>query len=228
MKAIILAAGEGTRLRPFTDVTPKPLLLVNEIPILIHTIQSLPGNVSEVFVVIQEKHKNIFIDTFASYPIKTPYTFLFQDEVLKGTFFAVSTALPYLMFDEYILVLNGDDLYTKDTLTRLLANNFPVYLLQYKKLSARYRTCDLDMYNKKILNFRKQTEGEVDQVAVPCFTGASVLPVDLFTKEPVYQGGEASAPASLFAHYASVFYELCDDWVQINTCEDLENAQKEV
>jgi NDP-sugar pyrophosphorylase family protein len=227
MKAIILAAGEGTRLRPFTDTIPKPLLPVGEIPILIRTMQSLPEAISEVFLVIQEKHKDVFVETCALYPIEIPYTFLFQDEVAKGTFFAISTALPYLMFDEYILVLNGDDLYTKDTLTRLLTNTFPSYLLQYKKLGSRYRTCDIDEKSKTITNFRKQTETEIDAVEVPCFTGASVLPVELFAKEPVYQGGEASAPASLFEHYPDVSYELCTDWVQINTVEELAEAQKE-
>jgi NDP-sugar pyrophosphorylase family protein len=227
MKAIILAAGEGTRLRPFTDTIPKPLLPVREIPLLIRTMQSLPETISEVFIVIKEKHKDIFIETCARYPIETPYTFLFQDEVAKGTFFAISTALPYLMFDEYILVLNGDDLYTKATLMRLLANNFPAYLLQHKKLSPRYRTCDIDEKTKIITTFRKQTDKEIDTIEVPCFTGASVLPVELFTKEPVYQGGEASAPASLFKYYSDVSYELCSDWVQINTVEELAEAQKE-
>lgn len=225
MKAIILAAGEGTRLRPLTDTIPKPLLPIGEIPLSIRTLQALPENISEVFIVIQEKHKDIFIETFAAYPLQIPYTFLFQDEAAKGTFFAISTALPYLMFDEYVLVLNGDDLYTKDTLTRLLASHFPVYLLQYKKLSARYRTCDLDEHCKKILNFRKQSELEIETLEVPCFTGASVLPVELFTKDPVYQGDEASAPASLFEYYTNISYELCTDWLQINTIEELQEAQ---
>lgn len=225
MKAIILAAGEGTRLKPLTDITPKPLLPIDGIPLSVRTLQALPENISEVFIVIQEKHKDIFIETFAAYPLEIPYTFLFQDEVLKGTFFAISTALPYLMFDQYVLVLNGDDVYTKDTLVRLLANDFPAYLLQYKKLSARYRTCDIDQQCKKILNFRKQSELEIEKLEVPCFTGASVLPVELFTKEPVYQGGEASAPASLFEYYSDISYELCTDWLQINTMEELEKAR---
>lgn len=40
-RAIILAAGRGTRLRPYTNMTPKPLLPVNGMPIIEHIILAL-------------------------------------------------------------------------------------------------------------------------------------------------------------------------------------------
>jgi mannose-1-phosphate guanylyltransferase/phosphomannomutase len=41
MKAIIVAGGEGKRLRPLTESTPKPMILVGGIPLLEHTIMLL-------------------------------------------------------------------------------------------------------------------------------------------------------------------------------------------
>jgi MurNAc alpha-1-phosphate uridylyltransferase len=41
MKTMILAAGRGERMRPLTDVTPKPLLPLAGKPLLAHLIQSL-------------------------------------------------------------------------------------------------------------------------------------------------------------------------------------------
>src|SRR5437660_75117 len=52
MDAIILAAGLGTRLRPHTLTTPKPLLPVRGRPILDWTLGALPRAVDRVIVVV--------------------------------------------------------------------------------------------------------------------------------------------------------------------------------
>ena len=41
MKAMILAAGQGTRLKPYTDNIPKPMIRIADKPILQHIIESL-------------------------------------------------------------------------------------------------------------------------------------------------------------------------------------------
>ena len=51
MDAIILAAGLGTRLRPHTLATPKPLLPIRGRPILDWALHALPPVVDRVLVV---------------------------------------------------------------------------------------------------------------------------------------------------------------------------------
>src|SRR4029077_5909398 len=51
MDAILLAAGLGTRLRPHTLTTPKPLLAVQNRPLLDWTVAALPSCVNRLLVV---------------------------------------------------------------------------------------------------------------------------------------------------------------------------------
>ncbi len=51
MQCVILAAGKGTRLRPLTENTPKPLVKVNGEPLLDHIVKSLPSAVDELIIV---------------------------------------------------------------------------------------------------------------------------------------------------------------------------------
>src|SRR5438132_14165536 len=52
MKAVILAAGKGTRMKDLTDAVPKPMLKVQGRPMLEHILEGiLSAGVREVFIV---------------------------------------------------------------------------------------------------------------------------------------------------------------------------------
>ncbi len=116
VQAVIMAAGLGTRLRPLTDTTPKPMLLVLNRPILEWTIDALPEEVGEVILVVgylQEQIKNHFGDSWHGRVIR----YVTQNE-LTGTGTAVHEARKFLQPGRFF-VINGDDLYDRSDLQKL-------------------------------------------------------------------------------------------------------------
>ncbi|MBM4095717.1 MAG: nucleotidyltransferase family protein [Planctomycetes bacterium] len=108
MDAVILAAGLGTRLRPHTLTTPKPLLLVQGRPILDWIIGALPKSVDRLFVVTHYLREQVAAYLTSQQRI-TNATEAFQESP-KGTGHALQCCLPMLKSD-HVLVLNGDDLF---------------------------------------------------------------------------------------------------------------------
>jgi NDP-sugar pyrophosphorylase family protein len=116
MDAIILAAGFGTRLRPHTLTTPKPLLLVRGRPILDWALGALPAEVTRVLVVV-----HYLADQIETYlrgqKHFTEWVVVPQGEP-RGTGDAFRCCRD-LVRSERFLVLNGDDLYGAADLAHL-------------------------------------------------------------------------------------------------------------
>lgn len=226
MKAVILCAGDGERLKPLTEKVPKPLILINNKPILSHIFLSLPDKIDEVFVVIKERHKNIFKQYLKTIKIKAGIKLLFQGENKKGTYFALMAAKDFLNKEDKFLVLNGDDIFLKKDIEEIIKISAPVYGLSFKKLDKRYRTCELDKKNRKIKSFRKQKKSECNK-KLPCFSGVLVLDKDFWSYKPVcFESGEAGLPHTLFSNNKDVSYLILGKWFQINTFNDLKYVEK--
>jgi len=117
MQTIILAAGQGTRMRPLTDRRPKPMLPVAGTPLVGHTAKAAvaAGATKLVFVVGYESAdvRAYFDDEFEGVPVE----FAEQPDQ-RGTADAVCQGASYLT-DGPFAVLNGDALYDVDSLTTL-------------------------------------------------------------------------------------------------------------
>jgi bifunctional UDP-N-acetylglucosamine pyrophosphorylase/glucosamine-1-phosphate N-acetyltransferase len=115
MDAIILAAGKGTRLRPHTDTTPKPLLPVQGRPILDWIIAALPP-VDRLVVVVNYLAEQIE-DYLAKQTHVRDWTTVRQAEP-RGTGDALMACKGQVHADR-VMVLNGDDLIGRADLARL-------------------------------------------------------------------------------------------------------------
>jgi NDP-sugar pyrophosphorylase family protein len=116
MDAVILAAGLGTRLRPYTNDTPKPLLKIQGRPILDWTIAALPPQVSRLIVVTNYLAEQVEAYLAQQNHIKDWVSV--RQEVPRGTGDALLSCRDASR-GERLLVLNGDDLYGADDLALL-------------------------------------------------------------------------------------------------------------
>lgn len=106
MKALILAAGEGTRLRPLTSNVPKPLLLVAGRPFLSHVLDALSSQgIKDICILVGWKANKIKEHYGDGSPMGLRITYLEQKE-RKGTAHAVGMAEEVM--DSPFVCVNGD------------------------------------------------------------------------------------------------------------------------
>ena len=112
MKALILAAGFGKRLEPYTRHTPKPLFTLSNQPILDRVIRKLPSaGVSSV--VVNTHHLHHQIEAYLSSRSYTiPVTTRYEPDIL-GTGGAIKNLMDF-WDDEPFMVINSDILFDTD------------------------------------------------------------------------------------------------------------------
>jgi len=120
MQTVVLAAGEGTRMRPLTAAQPKPMLPVAGKPLLEHTLDRAVEAGADRLVVVVGYESDRVRDHFGSTHGGVDLEYAVQTEQ-RGTADAVSAAAP-LLADEPFVVLNGDALYDQASLDTLYSN----------------------------------------------------------------------------------------------------------
>ena len=108
MKAMILAAGRGERMRPLTDTCPKPLLPVGGQPLIVWHLQRLAGAGFRE-VIINHAHLGAQIEAALQQGATWGLTIRYSPEPAGAleTAGGIANALP-LLGDAPFLVINGD------------------------------------------------------------------------------------------------------------------------
>lgn len=104
MQAVVVAAGQGTRMGPLTDGLPKPLLPVGGTPIVEHVLDVAAPHVDEFVLVVGYEADQLKAHFGSNYQ-GTPIEYVTQDAQL-GTAHAIQQAHPHI--DGPFLALNGD------------------------------------------------------------------------------------------------------------------------
>lgn len=119
MKAVILAAGKGTRMLPLTETIPKVLIEVNGKPFLQHLIERVQeAGFDEIGIVVGYLGEKI--KQFCS-SNNIQATFIHQDEP-KGTGHALLQAKEFCGSDNFVM-LAGDHLWSVEDLKKIIVDD---------------------------------------------------------------------------------------------------------
>ena len=151
MKAIVLAGGRGKRLRPITDKIPKPLIPINNMPLIERSIKYLKKyGITEI--IISSGYKSNKMELFLKKKKNFGCKIIFSVEKTPlGTGGAIKKALKHID-DESFLVLNGD-IVTNIDLRKILKKPNTIAA---NELKTKFGT--MDIKNNKILKFNEKKD----------------------------------------------------------------------
>tara|TARA_Y100000590_G_scaffold64892_1_gene70046 strand:- start:3476 stop:4165 length:690 start_codon:yes stop_codon:yes gene_type:complete len=218
MKAIILAGGRGKRLRPITDKIPKPLILINNKPLIERTVKYLKKfGINEIIISAGYKSKLIekFLKTKKNFGCEINFSI---EKTPLGTGGAVKKALKFIQDDSF-LVINGD-IITNINLQKILNKSNTIAA---NELKTKFGT--MDIKNNKILKFNEKE----DVVNVWMNSGIYHLSRDLERIIPKKGSLEGNVFPKLARKKALNVIKFKNAlWYSIDSHKDIEECSKEI
>ena len=223
MDAVILAAGKGTRLGKLTDKNPKALAKVNGKPIIEYTLFSLPDEIKKVHIIIGHEGDKIKAHIGNKYG-DVDINYIWQKE-LKGTGAILKLIKPFVK--DKVLILMGDDIYSKKELEKLLKHSYAIGLSKKIPGHDKYLSIKTDK-NNNIKGSDYPSKKEMKRGAFLA-TGAYVLTPEIFKYRPVkLLNGEYGLAQTILKMAKKIKTKsvVMKKWIQINTPEDIKRAEK--
>ena len=240
MKAVILAAGMASRLRPLTEHTPKCLLKVGERSLLQRSIDALKNNgILDYVIVTGYLHEMIKTFVAEEYGSSINVTFI-QNELFDSTnnIYSLWLARPEAEGEE-ILLLDSDLLYDPEIIARVLADDAKNVLTL-----IRHDLGEEEM--KVVLDKKNGTITEISKTCNPLDAAGESLGIEKMGRKYTSALYKELEPMMNEEHLENVFYERAFERLlakghtynvvdvtelfscELDTVEDFENAKAKI
>jgi len=168
-QAIVLAAGEGQRLRPFTVTRPKAMLSIADKPILQFVVESLVQNgIRSVIFVVGYRKEQVYDYMGSGERFGVDITYVTQETQL-GTAHALSQVRD--MAEDEFLVLPGDNLIDARTIADFMQIKPEAVLVKRASDPVRYGVVSMDGSEvKDIVEKPKEPESNMVNTGIYAFT----------------------------------------------------------
>ena len=209
MKAIILAGGLGTRLKPFTEVIPKPLLPIGESSVLEIQILSLKKHGIKD-IIIATNHMAEYVEAFLGNGNKYGVRLQFSKEREPlGTCGPVSLVREQLT--EPFLLMNGDVLTTLDfSKAAAFADSIAANLLvMTKEIAVPFQFGKIISEGDYIVGVEEKPDLKLDLIPRGAYYGMDTLIKDMIAR-----------------HLKVAKYPIREYWLDIGRMNDYEAAQE--
>ena len=241
MKALILAAGYGTRLYPLTQSMPKPLLDVNGKPMVEYIFKKMKAiaDIENYYMVVNEKFHKKFEEWGKGYDSKNPIMFInngtTDDSNKLGAVRDIDLVIRESNIKDDLLIVAGDNLFDFDLQGFYnfykQKNSFCVGLFRINDTSliCKYSNVKLDN-DKRITDFVEKPPKALSDLVAICLY--------IFPKKGLYlvkkyleEGNNPDAPGYFMQWLAKkekVYgYEFAGKWLDIGDINSYNKAKEE-
>lgn len=224
MKAVLIAAGEGTRMRPLTYTTPKQLLRVRGKTLLEYVLEVLPSQISEIIMIVGYKGADIkqFLGTEWR---ERPVQYVWQERP-QGTAHAMALARDLLRDEKLFLAGYADDIHGAGGVAACVAQQRPCFMVAEISDPRKFGVIEIDAAGKISTFEEKPAEPKSNLVS----SGFFVLPTEIFNYPvPARENGEEYIPdrvVKMMQNGYEFYTERSTRWIPIGYPEDLKKAEE--
>lgn len=222
--AVVLSGGLGTRLKPFTDAIPKPLLPVGERAVLEIQIERLRSCGFER-VILATNYKADYIEKFlgdgSDYGVELIYS---KEREALGTAGPLSLCKQYL--SEPFLVMNGDILSLVDyaDMYEKACTGGAKLMVGVKKMTMPFAFGNIFFDGDRVTGIEEKPD-----ITTYALAGIYVMTPEIlsYIPEQTYYGMDTLINDMLASNDTILKYEIEAYWLDIGRVDDYEKAQRD-